>query len=383
VPRAILVDLEPGTMDGVRAGPFGQLFRPENFVFGQSGAGNNYARGYLSDGLELIDAIMDVIRKETEACDCVQGFQLVHSLGGGTGSGLGTLILSRVHEDFNEKMKCTFSVIPSPLVSDVVVEPYNACLSLNALLDCADILFANDNEALYDICFRTLKLTCPTYGDLNHLVSLVMSGQTCCLRFPGQLNADLRKIATNLVPFVRMKTMMTGFAPLTSRGSQVYRALTVPELTSQMFDNKNMMAACDPRNGMYLTAIALFRGRIATKDVEEQILNIREKNKTYFVQWIPRSIMIGLCDIPPRGLKMASNFIGNTTAIKEVIERIFKQFQIMKSRRAFFHWYIGEGLEEDDFGQVESGLADLIAELKNKETLTNKEGGEGAEEEEM
>ncbi len=381
VPRAILVDLEPGTMDGVRAGPFGQLFRPENFVFGQSGAGNNYARGYLSDGLELIDAIMDVVRKETEACDCVQGFQLVHSLGGGTGSGLGTLILSRVHEDFNEKMKCTFSVIPSPLVSDVVVEPYNSCLALNALLDCSDIIFANDNEALYDICFRTLKLTCPTYGDLNHLVSLVMSGQTCCLRFPGQLNADLRKIATNLVPFVRMKTMMTGFAPLTSRGSQVYRALTVPELTSQMFDNKNMMAACDPRNGMYLTAIALFRGRIATKDVEEQILNIREKNKTYFVQWIPRSIMIGLCDIPPRGLKMASNFIGNTTAIKEVIERIFKQFQIMKSRRAFFHWYVNEGLEEDDFGQVESGLADLIAELKNKETLTNKEQGEGAEEE--
>jgi tubulin beta len=55
----------------------------------------------------------------------------------------------------------------------------------------------------------------------------------------------------------------------------------------------------------------------------------------------------------------------------------------MKSRRAFFHWYTNEGLEEDDFGQVESGLADLIAEFKNKETLTNKDApGEGAEEEE-
>lgn len=318
VPRAILVDLEPGTMDGVRAGPFGQLFRPENFVFGQSGAGNNYARGYLSDGLDLIDAIMDVVRKETEACDCVQGFQLCHSLGGGTGSGLGTLILSKVHEEFNEKMKCTFSIIPSPLVSDVVVEPYNACLAINALLDCADILFSIDNEALYDICFRTLKLTCPTYGDLNHLVSLVLSGQTCSLRFPGQLNADLRKIATNLVPFVRMKIMLDGFAPLTSRGSQVYRALTVPELTSQMFDNKNMMAACDPRRGRYLTVVAIFRGRMSTKEVEEQMLNIQSKNSSYFVEWIPHNIMTAMCDIPPRGLKMASTFIGNTTAVREL-----------------------------------------------------------------
>ncbi|OLP74241.1 Tubulin beta chain [Symbiodinium microadriaticum] len=85
------------------------------------------------------------------------------------------------------------------------------------------------------------KLTTPTYGDLNHLVSAAMSGVTCCLRFPGQLNCDLRKIAVNLVPFPRgLHFFMTGFAPLTSRGSQQYRALTVPELTQQMFDAKNM-----------------------------------------------------------------------------------------------------------------------------------------------
>ena len=96
-----------------------------------------------------------------------------------------------------------------------------------------------------------------------------MSGVTCCLRFPGQLNCDLRKIAVNLVPFPRLHFFMTGFAPLTSRGSQQYRALTVPELTQQMFDAKNMMCAADPRHGRYLTAAALFRGRMSTKEVEE------------------------------------------------------------------------------------------------------------------
>merc|ERR1712072_1219292 len=88
--------------------------------------------------------------------------------------------------------------------SDTVVEPYNATLSVHQLVENADEVMVLDNEALYDICFRTLKLTTPTYGDLNHLVSAAMSGVTCCLRFPGQLNSDLRKIAVNMIPFPRL-----------------------------------------------------------------------------------------------------------------------------------------------------------------------------------
>merc|ERR1711979_65926 len=126
----------------------------------------------------------------------------------------------------------------------------------------ADECMLLDNEALYDICFRTLKLTTPTYGDLNHLVSAAMSGVTTCIRFPG------------------LHFFMTGFAPLTSRGSQQYRALTVPELTQQMFDAKNMMCAADPRHGRYLTAAALFRGRMSTKEVDEQMLNVQNKNSS-------------------------------------------------------------------------------------------------------
>ncbi|VTJ88230.1 Hypothetical predicted protein, partial [Marmota monax] len=106
-----------------------------------------------------------------------------------------------------------------------------------------------DNEALYGICFRTLKLTTPTYGDLNNLVSATMSGVTTCLCFPGQLNSDLRKLAVNMVHFPCFHFFMLSFAPLTSHGRQQYWALTVPELTQQVFDVKNMMAACDPRHG--------------------------------------------------------------------------------------------------------------------------------------
>merc|ERR1711976_1032643 len=81
-----------------------------------------------------------------------------------------------------------------------------------------------------------------------------------------------------------------------------YRALTVPELTQQMFDAKNMMAACDPRHGRYLTVAAMFRGRMSMKEVDEQMLNVQNKNSSYFVEWIPNNIKSSVCDIPPKGL---------------------------------------------------------------------------------
>ena len=122
VPRAVLVDLEPGTMDSVRSGPFGQIFRPDNFVFGQSGAGNNWAKGHYTEGAELVDSVLDVIRKEAESCDCLQGFQLTHSLGGGTGAGLGTLTISKIREEYPDRIMNTFSVVPSPKVMSSLIK---------------------------------------------------------------------------------------------------------------------------------------------------------------------------------------------------------------------------------------------------------------------
>merc|ERR1711964_221772 len=310
VPRAILMDLEPGTMDSVRAGPFGQLFRPDNFVFGQTGAGNNWAKGHYTEGAELIDSVLDVVRKEAEGCDCLQGFQLCHSLGGGTGSGMGTLLISKVREEYPDRIMETFSIIPSPKVSDTVVEPYNAVLSFHQLVENADECFLLDNEALYDICF------------------------------------------------------MTGFAPLTSRGSQQYRALTVPELTQQMFDAKNMMCASDPRHGRYLTASAMFRGRMSTKEVDEQMLNVQNKNSSYFIEWIPNNMKCGVCDIPPKGLKMSVAFLGNSTAIQEMFKRVADYFTSMFRRKAFLHWYTGEGMDEMEFTEAESNMNDLVSEYQ-------------------
>merc|ERR1711918_276288 len=92
----------------------------DNFVFGQTGAGNNWAKGHYTEGAELIDSVLDVVRKEAEGCDCLQAFQLIHSLGGGTGAGMGTLLVSKVREEYPDRVMESFSIIPSPKVSDTV-----------------------------------------------------------------------------------------------------------------------------------------------------------------------------------------------------------------------------------------------------------------------
>ncbi|KAI1174503.1 beta tubulin [Nemania sp. FL0916] len=385
VPRAVNVDLEPGTMDALRSGRHGNMFRPDNLVFGQSGAGNNWAKGHYTEGAELVDSVLDVVRREAEGCDCLQGFQITHSLGGGTGSGMGTLLMSKIREEFPDRIMATYSVIPSPKVSDTVVEPYNATLSLHQLVENADETFCIDNEALYDICQRSLKLSMPSYGDLNHLVSTVMSGISTSLRFPGQLNSDLRKLAVNMVPFPRLHFFMVGYAPLTSMrpGAGAFRHLTVQNLTQQMFDPKNMMAAADFRNGRFLTCSAMFRGRVSMKEVEDQIATLQSRNASYFVDWIPNNIQTAMCSEPPApalGHEISGTFVGNSTALQEILRRVGDQFTAMFRRKAFLHWYTGEGMDEMEFTEAESNMNDLISEYQQYQDAEAFDEDEGEEE---
>ncbi|GJR09795.1 tubulin beta chain-like protein [Tanacetum coccineum] len=302
------------------------------------------------------------------------GFQVCHSLGGGTWSGMGTLLISKIREEYPDRMMLTFSVFPSPKVSDTVVEPYNATLSVHQLVENADECMVLDNEALYDICFRTLKLTTPSCEFLVNSLALTL---------------DLRKLAVNLIPFPLLpfphlycNFFMVGFAPLTSRGSQQYISLSVPELTQQMWDSKNMMCAADPRHGRYLTASAMFRGKMSTKEVDEQMMNVQNKNSSYFVEWIPNNVKSSVCDIPPTGLKMASTFIGNSTSIQEMFRRVSEQFTAMFRRKAFLHWYTGEGMDEMEFTEAESNMNDLVAEYQQYQDATIDEDEDAFEEEE-
>jgi len=366
VPRCAIIDLEPGVTDVIKNSPVGGLFKPDNFVVGASGAGNNWAKGHYTEGAELIDEVMDVVRKEMESSDCPQGLQLTQSLGGGTGSGLGTLTLLKMRDNYPDRITCTFSVYPSPKVSDVVVEPYNATLAIHQLLENSDETFVVDNEALYNISHNVLKQKQPRYIDLNWVISLVMSGITCSLRFPGILNGDLRKMGVNLVPFPRLHFFLMAQAPLYGPGEEHKVKLTVQELTDQMWSSRNFLANVKPEDGKYLCAALNYRGELSSQEVDEEVAKVQGKMSEDFVSWIPSNIKTGMVRIPPNGIEMSGTFVANTCAIRSVFQRISAQFARMYKRKAFLHWYKGEGMDEMEFQEADKNLRDLCTEYQDK-----------------
>jgi len=370
VPRAINFDLEVGVLDALKSSEYGAIFKPSNLVAGQSGAGNNWAKGHYTEGAELIDEVMDAARREAEDCDTLQGFQVTQSLGGGTGSGMGTLLISKIREEYPDRMMLTYSVFPSPKVSDTVVEPYNTILSIHQLIENADESVVLDNEALYDLCFSKLKIKTPNFSDLNQLVGNAMSGITSCIRFAGQLNSDLRKLAVNLIPFPRLHFFNISFAPLVDAESASQTKLDCKAVTEAMFDPKMMMMAPDVREGKYLTVSVQYRGNLSSKDVDEQVLNMQMKNSGYFVEWIPNNVKSSMCNIPNAGYNTCGTLMGNCTAMKLLFTRILDQFSQLYSVKAYLHWYTGEGMDEMEFQEAESNVTDLVAEYTQYEEAT-------------
>jgi len=221
-----------------------------------------------------------------------------------------------------------------------------------------------DNEALYDITTRAMKMKSPTFDNLNGVISQVMCGVSTSLRFPGQLNGDLRKLCLNLIPFPRLHFLAPSYAPLYDPKTHLFQRMSVPELTSALFDRKNLLVACDPRFGRFLTAATIFRGKISSREAEYTVLQLQQKNSNLFVEWIPDNVSVTLCSVPPVGHKQSATCLANTTAIQELFTRNLSQFTAMYKRQAFMHWYTGEGMDTLEFSEAESNTRDLVNEYQ-------------------
>ncbi|KAG0429827.1 hypothetical protein HPB47_023255 [Ixodes persulcatus] len=374
VPRAVYVDLEPTVVDEVRTGTYRQLFHPEQLITGKEDAANNYARGHYTIGKEIVDLVLDRIRKLADQCTGLQGFLIFRSFGGGTGSGFASLLMERLSVDYAKKSKLEFAVYPAPQVglqyiflsnfvkrdhvSTAVVEPYNSILTTHTTLEHSDCSFMVDNEAIFEICRRNLDIGRPSYTNLNRLISQVVSSITASLRFDGSLNVDLTEFQTNLVPYPRIHFPLVTYAPVISAEKAYHEQLTVSEITNSCFE---------PVNQMYMACCLLYRGDVVPKDVNAAIAAIKAKSSIRFVDWCPTGFKVGINYQPPTvvpggdlaKVQRAVCMLSNTTAIAEAWARLNHKFDLMYAKRAFVHWYVGEGMEEGEFSEAREDLAAL------------------------
>ncbi|PHJ24759.1 tubulin alpha chain [Cystoisospora suis] len=379
VPRCVMVDLEPTVIDDVRKGCYGKLFHPDYLLSGKEDAANNFARGYYTVGRDMSETTLERLRRLAENCDGLQGFLVFQAVGGGTGSGLGCHLMETLSVEFGRKPKLNFCVWPSPQVSTSVVEPYNAVLSTHSLLEHTDVAVILDNEAVYEICLKSLDIQVPSYCDLNRIIAQVISSVTSSLRFDGALNVDMTEYQTNLVPYPRIHFLLTSYAPLLSASKYRHEQMNVREITVAAFSEENMMAKCRASSGKYMACCLMYRGDVTPKDVNVAVASIKGRKDIHFVDWCPTGFKTGLNYHPPtfvpdshlarapRSVCMMSN----STAIKEVFKRVDRKFDMMYAKRAFVHWFVGEGMEEgqltearDDLDALERDYDEVAADTK-------------------
>lgn len=229
------------------------------------------------------------------------------------------------------------------------------------------LIHCPNSTSIYDICRRNLGIASPSFTNLNRLIAQVVSSITASLRFDGSLNVDLNEFQTNLVPFPRIHFPLATYAPVISADKAFHESNSVAEMTISCFESNNQMVKCDPRQGKYMACCLLYRGDVVPKDVNAAVANVRTKRTIQFVDWCPTGFKLGICNEPPalvpggdlakvsRSLCMLSN----TTAIASAWARLDNKFDLLYSKRAFVHWYVGEGMEEGEFSEAREDLAAL------------------------
>mmetsp|Transcript_51033 Transcript_51033/g.114880 ORF Transcript_51033/g.114880 Transcript_51033/m.114880 type:complete len:511 (+) Transcript_51033:132-1664(+) len=365
VPRALLVDLNMQDLAQISQSQLGDLYRPENVIGNDEGSGNCYAKAFHTEGPDLADKVLDTVRREVEKCHKLQGVQFCHGISGGTGAGLTGLIQRTLYDYLGQGSKCimqNFCLAPAPGMSDVVIEPYNAALAMQDLLEQSHQVFLFDNSALSDICRRTLDKEVPKMSEINNIVALCMSCTTSCLRFSGPLNSDLRKMQTNLVPFRNAHFLISGFAPLTAPTGQKYRKMSVQDMAQQMISKDNVTVKCDPLNpgdkregietARFLAAWASWRGKdFRTREVEHVTHSLQKKGSRFdkhFPDWISGCIASNICDVPHTELGDCVCLTSNNTAVHEVFDRIMHAWDSLHKPKAYLHVFEQDGISVEN-----------------------------------
>jgi len=345
------------------------------------GAGNNWAMGYdMAQSVQ--EEILEMIDREADGSESLEGFMLCHSIAGGTGSGMGSFMLEALNDHFPKKLIQTYSVFPNSnedVGSDVVVQPYNSLLTLKRLTLNADAVVVLDNTALNRIATERLHVDNPSITQINALVANVMAASTNTLRFPGYMNNDLIGLVSSLIPTPRLHFLMTGYTPLTldeASSHLAVRKTSVMDVMRRLLQTKNIMVSCSTRKdrGCYISILDVIQGDVDPTQVHKSLQRIRERQLCSFIPWGPASIQVALSRKSPyvhSPHRVSGLMLANHTSIRDLFERICKQYDKLRKRDAFLDNFRKVEMFADDLTEFDESreiVQSLIEEYKASES---------------
>ncbi|KAH3683665.1 hypothetical protein WICPIJ_005349 [Wickerhamomyces pijperi] len=377
-PRAILIDLEPAVISDIRTST-DHLFDDRNIhVSGTGlGAGNIWTKGYDYADSE-IELFTDMIDREMDSCERLEAFQLIHSVGGGTGSGVGSRLLEVMSDRYAKKLLTTYSVFPGE-TSDVVVQPYNIILTLKRLIENTDANVVIENSKLLSIALDVLQTKSPTITQTNQLISAVMSTATNTLRYPSYTYNSLTSIISTLVPTPDLHFITPSYTPYTSdfvSDTKHFKRPTALDVVVSLLDKKNkMIEVRDKSPEKYISIFNIIQGSYEQTDINKAIL--RAQQKAQFVSWTPSTIHVTNGKKSQHHITANSNYISglmlsNTTSITGLLEKSCREFDRLFKKAAFKNNYPGNAIKDEDaeFNDAREIVQGVINEYKAAEQLT-------------
>jgi tubulin epsilon len=373
--RAVLVDMEDSVVKETSTGPLGELFESQLCVTDSYGAGNNWAHGFGVYGPQHSDALREAVRNAAERCDSLQSFFLMHSMGGGTGSGLGTYVLSQLEDDYPGVFRFVTAVFPSA-DDDVVTSPYNTVLALRQLTDHADCVLPVDNASLARAVQAGEGNAQPNensseggkpkegFDQMNGVVASVLSDLTSSMRFAGSLNVDLGEITTNLVPFPRLHYLLPSLSPLPSskralgKGDGFPRHRALRQMFGEAFSPRNQLMAVDPRSSRFLAAGLFARGDVVVSEMNDGVAKLQ--SQLDMIHWNREGFKTGLCSVPPLGRHQPRSLLclANSCCMVDVLSDFQDRFEKLYKRRAMVHHYT-QYIAGDVFEEAMESLVEL------------------------
>ncbi|KAM7542479.1 hypothetical protein Aperf_G00000013527 [Anoplocephala perfoliata] len=361
-----------------------RLFNPLSFLHGMEEAANNYARGRFILGGQLIDSVINRIRREAETTDRIGGFIVNHSIGGGTGSGFTVRLMDHLTNEYGKALTIQFPIFPSEYLSTTVVDPYNAILHCGTNVSNSKMIVMMDNLAIMGLLSRYLHIEKPTFVFLNRLIAQLQSNFFVGFHYTlDPICNTIEEVLTNLIPFPQLHYLYVRNAPIVSALSRDYLTHTTsPEevIRAVLKPQYNMLSADKFTRSKIITTVLSFRGRPSgwQQNLASCLQRARVNQSLNIVEWCPTGVKIAIHAVPPLKPVPDSCFtetplnltmvINGTATTERTLERINAQFTRLYERRCFVHWFVGEGMEETEFQEASEAVKGIIREYHNAET---------------